>query len=56
MSTESRPVSSPPPSANPAPSSPPDARERLHTLADALVRQRDPHLLRQYLTLRSSLR
>ena len=56
MSTEPPSVSSPPPSANPAPAPEPDARERLHTLADALVRQRDPQLLRQYLTLRSSLR
>ncbi|HEX8325228.1 MAG TPA: hypothetical protein VF595_15100 [Tepidisphaeraceae bacterium] len=54
--SESAPVSSPPPSAFPAPPHTPDARDRLHALADALVRQRDPHLLRQYLTLRSSLR
>ena len=50
------PVSSPPPSGNPAPSPAPDARDRLHALADALVRQRDPQLLRQYLTLRNTLR
>ena len=49
-------VSSPPPSANPAPAAAPDARDKLNALADALVRQRDPHLLRQYLTLRSALR
>lgn len=56
MSDESPSVSSPPPSANPAPAAAPDARDRLHSLADALIRNRDPQLLRQYLTLRSCLR
>jgi hypothetical protein len=56
MSTESPSVSSPPPTPNPPRPPAPDARDRLHALADALLRHRDPHLLRQYLALRCRLR
>lgn len=56
MSTDPAVVSSPPPSANPAPEPAPDARDRLHAIASVLLKHRDPHLLRQYLLLRAALR
>ncbi|MGC4030757.1 MAG: hypothetical protein QM754_03260 [Tepidisphaeraceae bacterium] len=56
MSPDSSVVSSPPPSANPAPEPATDARDRLHALTSALQKHRDPHLLRQYLLLRAALR
>jgi len=56
MSEPITPVSSPPPAANPPTPPAPDARDRLHALADTLAKRRDAHLLRQFLLLRAALR
>lgn len=50
------PISSPPPSPPVPEAPPPDARDRLHALAQQLIRIRDAQLLRDYLRLRASLR
>lgn len=50
------PVSSPPPSPRVVDTPPADARDRLHALAQQLLRSRDAQLLREYLLLRARLR
>ena len=49
-------VSSPPLSPRAPEAPPPDARDRLHQLADLLLKTHDARLLREYLLLRSRLR
>ncbi len=49
-------VSSPPPSPRVTEVPPPDARDRLHSLAQQLLHSRNAQLLREYLMLRARLR